>query len=304
MVFYDLGGFNKSLKYLNKAIDICGEMRYTSKKADTCNYIGTVLFSISRSILHKHNRVINLEKALQYQKAALNIHEELGHNIRTAIDCYNEALIFYDMKKHKEANEMITKSRMLSLKQEEKTAHHYPVIDQINNLDSQLNKRNVRGIIRKKDLLNIKINKKKFLLNQLKWWTTTTLASVGIGLFFPFPVSIPVIVAAVIWISFLWRKRQLKKIGISKKRFVPFSSYYYKQYILRDLRSIGISFAIGYGISFFVPFPYNLAFGWGVYPLINYKITKNATERLGTITSYKKFYQKPISLLFDPTSNI
>ena len=91
-------------------------MTYTFKKADSCNYIGTVHFSISKSIFHKHNRLINLEKALQYQKTALNIHEELGHNMRTAIDCYNEALIFYYMKRHKEANQMLAKSNACKIK--------------------------------------------------------------------------------------------------------------------------------------------------------------------------------------------
>ena len=79
-------------------------------------------------------------------------------------------------------------------------------MDQIRSLDSQLNKRKIIGITRKKDLLNIKINKKRFLLNQLIWWTIHTVTSLGIGLIFPFPFSIAVIVAAIIWLSFLWRK--------------------------------------------------------------------------------------------------
>ena len=277
-------------------------MRYASQKADSCNYIGTVLFSQSRRILQKHNRMKSLEKALNYQKTALKIHEELGHKIRAAIDCYNEALISYEMKKYKEANEMLTQSRILCQKQEEKTAHHYPLMEQINRMDSQLNKRNILCIIRKKDSLSIKISKKRFLLNELKWWIMVTFVGLVLPHLIPFPISLFGIAAAIIGISFFWRRKQLSKIGISMNEYLHFSSYYYQQYIFRDLRTIATSLTIGLVISLLIPFPLSLVFGWAVIPLINYKITKNATERLRTITSYKKFYQKPISLLFDTTS--
>ena len=315
LAYHALNQLEKSEKYFQESFRIYDEMNADFYKADLFNNIGAIYWSLGNKYFQ--NSKDRFETAIEKHMNALKIHEVLENKIRCAIDYYDLARITFRLKKYSESKMLFIKSKDAIISQSIKTGHTYPLIEQIEDNILILNKNKTK--IKE----SIVINKRKFFTNQIAWWGLTLASSLGISFLFPYPISIPFMIGLTVWISFLWRKNQIKKMGISKRDF-QFSKNYSRHFLLADLKTIGIGFGVSFSINYLISylnlmvyqiglgflndpnllFGISLSLGLGTAIMINYFRMKKITKRLALITSYRKFYQKPVSIIFDPSMNI
>ena len=82
----------------------------------------------------------NIDEALDYQKKALAIHEELNDKVGMAGDYTNIGNVLSIMGNHKEALESFSKSLEILQEFEKKTGYHHPLIEQVQALIAELHK--------------------------------------------------------------------------------------------------------------------------------------------------------------------